>query len=198
MLGRDFRARSSAHQSVDDDAVVRFKARSDHPQAASEISGFHDLRHHGGVRRNRHDQMLRLIEHHRRIRQQQSGRGCRDSHAKPRELTGREKQIRIWHRRAGVDRSARAIESVIDEIEGALPFEVGLVTQAERDLVGERAAKARAFARKGQVIGFAHVEVEIERIERNQRCEQGRRADGCSAAGDKARRSKPGGRRCVR
>ena len=49
------------------------------------------------------------------------------------------------------------------------------------DLVGERALDAGALAREGQEIGFAHVEIEIERIERDQRRQQRGRA-GCGAA----------------
>jgi hypothetical protein len=102
-----------------------FDSRPDRitPQPAFEIARLHNLRHHRRVRRNRHDQMLRLIKHHRRIRQQESGRGRRDSHTKPRELARREKQIGIRHGGARVNRPARTVEGVVDEVERSLPRE---------------------------------------------------------------------------
>src|SRR6476620_5692742 len=44
----------------------------------------------------------------------------------------------------------------------------------------------RALARKRQEIGFAHVEIEIEGIERDQCCQQRGRAGGGAAARDQA------------
>ena len=53
-------------------------------------------------------------------------------------------------------------------------------------LIGRRCREMRAFAREGQIVGFAHVEVEIDGIERDERRQQGRRAGGGPAAGDQA------------
>ena len=107
-------------------------------------------------------------------------------HAKPRELARRQKEVGVRHRGPCVNGPARAIERVVDEIEGSLADEVVFVAEAEQDLVGERTTDAGAFAGKGQIVGFAHVEVEIERIERDERSQQRGWADGGAAAGNKA------------
>src|SRR5258707_903361 len=74
-----------------------------------------------------------------------SGRHRCDGHTKTGELARREKQIGIWHRGAGADRSARTVKGVVDEIERTLPGEGGLIAQADGDLVRERSGKAGAF-----------------------------------------------------
>ena len=73
---------------------------------------------------NRHDLMLGLIQHHRGVRQKENRRRRCDGHTKARELAGREEQIGIRHGGARVDRSARTVEGVVDEIERALPAKV--------------------------------------------------------------------------
>ena len=79
--------------------------------------------------------------------------------------------------RSGLGTVARAwmvplerFERVVDEIQRALPGEAVLVAKADRHLVGCPDAWMRAAGRR-QVIGLAHVEIEIDRIERNQRRE---------------------------
>ncbi len=74
----------------------------------------------------------------------------------------------------------------VDEIERAQPRVPVLVAQADRNLVGDRTRETRALARKGQIVGFAHVEIEIDRIQRDECRQQGRRAGGGPAAGDQA------------
>src|SRR5205823_13707172 len=72
-------------------------------------------------------------------------------------------------------------ERIVDEVERAFAAEIVLVAQPDRDLVGERTIEAGALAREGQEIGFAHVEIEIERIKGNEgRKKRGR--PGCGAA----------------
>ena len=158
------------------------EARLDHPQAAAQVAGRHDLRLHGPVGGHRHHQTLRLVEHDGGGRQQKDRRGRRDRDAQPGELARRQEQVRIRHRGARVDRAAGAVERVVDEVERAVAGEIVLVAEADRDLVGERAADAGALAREGQEIGFAHVEIEIERIERDERRQQRRRAGRGAAA----------------
>ena len=53
-------------------------------------------------------------------------------------------------------------------------------------MIGDRAGETRTLAREGQVVGLAHVEVEIDRIQRDEGRQQGRRAGGGPAAGDQA------------
>src|SRR5262245_16712896 len=70
VLRRDLAARNGADQAVDDDAVARLEARLDDPQAAAQLAGRHDLRLHGFVRADCHDQPLRLVGHHGGVRHQ--------------------------------------------------------------------------------------------------------------------------------
>ena len=65
-----------------------------------------------------------------------------------------------------------------------MPRELRLVAQRDLDLVGKGSLEPRALARKGEEIGLAHIEVEMDRIERDQRCEQRRRARPGAVSGD--------------
>ncbi len=89
ILRSDLAAGNGADQAVDDDTIVGLNTGSDDPQPAAQIAGLHDLRHHRAIGRHRHHQMLRLVEHDSRIRQQQDGRRRRHRDAQPRELAGR-------------------------------------------------------------------------------------------------------------
>src|SRR6185369_3831380 len=70
VLRGDLGAGDGVHQAIDDHAVARSKARSDDPQPAAQIPGLDELGHNGAVRGDRHDHMLRLIEHDRGVRQE--------------------------------------------------------------------------------------------------------------------------------
>ena len=83
-----------------------------------------------------------------------------------------------------MQRAARPVEHIVDEIEGALAAEIGLVAELDLDLVGERALLLHAIAREGQVVALAHVEIEVDRVDRDDGREQGRRARRGPAAGD--------------
>ncbi len=94
--------------------------------------------------------------------------------------------------RSGLATRARAwivplepIERVVDEFQRPLPCEAGLVAEADVDLVGERARRAGPLAREGQEVGSAHVEVEMDRVERDQGGQQRGRAAGKATAGDR-------------
>src|SRR6185312_4500293 len=165
VLRRDLAAGNRAHQAVDDDAVARFETGLDHAQAAAQLAGGHDLRLHRSVSGNRHHQPLRLVGHDRGIRQEIHGRGRRDRYPQPRELARRQEQVGVRHSGARVNGAAGAIERIVDEVERALARKLALVGKGDQHLVGERARVARALAREGEKVGFAHVEIEIERIE---------------------------------
>src|ERR1700730_5804666 len=79
-----------------------------------------------------------------------------------------------------------AIERIVDEVERALAAEIVLVAKRDHELVGKRTADAGALAREGQEIGFAHIEIDIERIERDQRRQQRGRAGRRAASRDQA------------
>ena len=119
-------------------------------------------------------------------RQEVNRRGRRDRDTQPRELARRQKEVRVRYGSPRVNGPARAIERVVDEVERSLTDEIVFVAETEHDLVGERTTDAGALAVKGEKIGFAHVEVEIERVERDERSQQRGWAGGGAAAGNKA------------
>src|ERR1700761_5783538 len=92
--------------------------------------------------------------------------------AKARELARRDGQVRIGHRRTGVDRPAATVYGVIDEVESAVAVEMSVAVQADGDVVVRRLAVVYLLVR--QVIGLAHIEIEVDRVERDdcrqQRC----------------------------
>src|SRR3984893_17360599 len=83
-----------------------------------------------------------------------------------------------------MDRTARTIEAVVNEVERAGARKPVFIAETDRNLVGKRTWQTRAFTRKGQVVGLAHVEVEIDRIERHEGGQQGGRAAASTAAGN--------------
>src|SRR5262249_19766708 len=85
-----------------------------------------------------------------------------------------------------MDRPARTIKAVIHEVERSGARKAVLVAETDRNLIRERTGETRAFARKCQVVGFAHVEVEIDRIERHEGGQQSCRTGPGAAAGNEA------------
>src|SRR5215471_12105901 len=83
-----------------------------------------------------------------------------------------------------MDGAARPIDHVVDKVERAVPRELLLVAERDFDLVGERTSLRQPAPRELQVVGFAHVEVEIDRVKRNDRTQQRRRTGCGAAAGD--------------
>src|SRR5262249_49179229 len=70
------------------------------------------------------------------------------------------------------------------EIKRALPGELGLVGKRDLNLVGKAFFAPRMVAGIGQEIGLAHIEIQIDRIERDERREQCGWAGRGTAAGD--------------
>src|SRR5262249_56094350 len=85
---------------------------------------------------------------------------------------------------SGVDRTARPVERIVHEIKSALPGELCFVAERDLNLVGKAYFEPRTVAGKGQEIGLAHIKVQIDRIERDERREQCRWAGRGTAAGD--------------
>src|SRR5260370_10163361 len=83
-----------------------------------------------------------------------------------------------------MDRAARTVEHISPEVERALPCEFGLVAEREFDLISENPFLPFTVPRKRQKIGFAHVEVEVDWIERDECGEQCRRTGRVTAAGN--------------
>src|SRR5262249_47051137 len=82
---------------------------------------------------------------------------------------------------------------IIHEIKSALPGELRFVAERDLNLVGKAPFEPRTTAGKGQEIGLAHIKVQIDRIERDERREQcrwagrGRAAGGQVVVGDETR-----------
>src|SRR6516225_10852107 len=83
-----------------------------------------------------------------------------------------------------MDRAARTVEHIVHEVERASPCEFGLVAEREFDLIGENPFLPCTVSGKRQEIGLAHVEVKVDRIERDERREQCRRTGRVAAAGN--------------
>src|SRR5579862_6221686 len=73
-----------------------------------------------------------------------------------------------------MDGSARSIKRVIDEVECSLSIKSGLVAQGDLDSVSERALLFLSLPEKSHVVRFAHVKVQIDWVERDECCQQGR------------------------
>ncbi|NRP90781.1 hypothetical protein GFPCMMHI_06708 [Ensifer adhaerens] len=102
------------------------------------------------------------------------------------KLSRSQEEIGILERGAGMDRTARAVNCVVEEVERALKAIVGFIAQRCFDLVVERAALLLALALERQVILLAHIEVEIDRVERDECGEQRRRAGRSATTGNQA------------
>src|SRR5215467_5279166 len=83
-----------------------------------------------------------------------------------------------------MDRAARTVEHVVHKVERASSCEFGLVAEREFDLIGENPFLPCTVSGKGQEIGLAHIEIEPDRIERDERREQCRRTGRVTAAGN--------------
>ena len=95
--------------------IGRREAAADHPQPVVQLAGFDRLGNDRAVCRDGHHHLARLVRHDRGGRHQQRRRGLAGGNAQPRELSGSDRQIRIGDRRARMDRSAAAVERVVDE-----------------------------------------------------------------------------------
>ena len=83
-----------------------------------------------------------------------------------------------------MNRAARPVERVIHEIQRASPAEVSLVAERNSKLVGKDGLLLCSLSRKGQVVRLAHVEIQIDWVERHHGRKQGRWAAGGPAAGN--------------
>ena len=109
------------------------------------------------------------------------------------------REVRIRHGRARVDRPAAAVHRVVDEVERAVTVVMPVAVEADRDVGMRRGAAVGLLP--GEVIGLAHVEIEIDRVERDDRRQQRRWARAAPAAAhqvagrDEMRADPPGERR---
>ena len=111
---------------------------------------------------------------------------------------GHQEEIRIGDRGAGMDRAARAVERIVDEVERALPGEAVLVAEADRDLdrradPGDARVRAR---RSGSRIRSCRSRDRSDRARRASPAgSSGWWRHGCRRPGC---RSRPDARRCGR
>src|SRR5262245_49758985 len=61
VLRRDFYPRCRVRKAVDDDLIVLRQPGPDHAQAVAQFADLDRLGHDGAVRRNCHDNVLRLV-----------------------------------------------------------------------------------------------------------------------------------------
>src|SRR5262245_16289010 len=112
--------------------------------------------------------MGRLIGEHRSIGDKERGRRRRQAKTDASELPRCQEEVRILESRTSVDRAARAVDGIVEEVERALEVEGLLVTQRCLDLVCQRSALLLTFTLERQIVLLAHVEVEINRVERDK------------------------------
>ena len=108
--------------------------------------------------------------------------GRLDAHTS--EAAGRQETVGIGNGGAGMDRAARAIKRVVDEVERAVMGKSGVIGERDLHLVGEHAALLLTLTQERHVVGLAHVEIQVDRVDRDDRGEQGGRAGARPAAGD--------------
>ena len=122
--GATFAPGAACGMPVDDDLIVRREAGPDHAQAAAEIADLDLLGHNRAVRRDGHDEVLRLVREHGRVRAPAAPALEAPTTSRTRANSpGVSEQIGIGDGGAGVDRAARPVERIVDEIERALPRE---------------------------------------------------------------------------
>jgi hypothetical protein len=80
------------------------------------LPGLDGLGHDRAVRRDGHHHLARLIGHDRGGRHQQRRHGLAGGDAQSGELPRGDRQIRIGDGRTRMDRSAAAVECVVDEV----------------------------------------------------------------------------------
>src|SRR4051812_44941265 len=129
LLRRDLGVGPDAREAVHDDLVVGRKPVLDDAQIPGKLAkrDVFLLRH--VVVADDHHVFAHLLARDRHIRHQQRLVGHRARHAHAREHSGREQAFRIGDLRAAADRAARAVDHVVDEVDGALVDKIRLVDQ---------------------------------------------------------------------
>ncbi len=156
---------------------------ADHAQVAAQWADLDQLRHHGAIGGHGHDQLARLVRHDGRIRHQQHRLPHGGRQPQPGELAGGDEQIRVRQGGARVQRAAAAVHLVVEEVELAMPWPALLVAERGLDRMVDRATMAGALqvALIGEVVALAHVEIQVDRVERDDGGQQRHRADALAA-----------------
>src|SRR5258708_5180047 len=90
----------------------------------------------------------------------------------------------IRHGDAGMNRTARSVEGVVDEVESAPAGKARLGGDRDLHFAGEGPWVLLARAQERQVVGLAHIEVQVDRVDGNERGEHGGRARAGAATRD--------------
>ena len=174
-LGADARAL----EAVDDHAVLRLQPFADHPQAVVERPEHDRLRLHRVVVLDHEDDLARLIGGDGRIRQQQRfiGRAGDQPHAA--ELPRQDGKILVRNHRPPAQRAGRDIQPVVEEIHLAVVRRFGFAGQCHLDRIWIL-ARTRPLALEIEPVVFEvgrliHVEIDVDRIERDDRGQERRR-----------------------
>src|SRR5438445_1966907 len=150
VLWRDFCSWCRVRNALDDDLIVRREAGPDHAQAAAKIADLDLLGHNRAVRRDGHDEVLRLVREYGRVRHEEGRHRSADDQPDPGEHARSQQTVRIRNGGSGVDRTARPVERIVHEIKSALPGELCFVAERDLNLDGKASFEPRRVARKGQ------------------------------------------------
>ena len=136
-------------------------------QPIVQTAGLDHFRNDRAIRGHGHHDLPRLVGDDGRRRHQQGRCGLAEGDAKACELPRRDGEVRIRHRRARVDRPAAPVHRIVDEVERAVAVEMAVAVKAYGDVGARRGAVTGLLIRK--VIGLAHVEIQVDRVERDDR-----------------------------
>ena len=176
----DLGADAGALQAVDDHAVLRLQPLADHAQALVERPERHRLCLHRVVVLDHENDLARLVGRDRRIRQQQRFIGRAADQPDAAELSRQDRQILVRDDRAAAQRAGRDIQPVVEEIHLAVMRRLGLAGQRHLHRI-RRIARTRPLALEPepvvpQIGRLVDVEIDVDRIERDDRGQQRRAA----------------------
>src|ERR1700720_3229655 len=172
-LRRDLAAGPGPPQPVDDDAVGRREARADDAEAViGHRTGTHDLGLDRAVILHGHHHFAGLIGDDGAVGNEDRVVALRGRDADPPELSRGYEEIGVREGSAGADRPGAAIYLIVDKVEQAPARPLRLVGKPHID--GRAVARlvklpGRRGPLIGKVIALAHVEIEIDRVERYDR-----------------------------
>ena len=201
LLRIDLGADAGALQAVDDHAVLRLEALADHAQALVQRTEHHRPRLDRVVFLDHEHDLARLVGGNGGVRQQQRLIGRAADQADAAELAGQDRQVLVRDDGAAAQGGGGDIHPVVEEIHLAVMRRLGLARQRHLHRIG-RIARTRPPALEPELVVFEvgrliHVEIDVDRIERDDRGEQRRAAVGAlheiadadEMAADAARRS---------
>ena len=172
-LRRDLGAGADALQARDDDRLVAVQPLADQAVAVDARPRPHHVRGDRAVVGDDPDDAPVLVGRHGFVGNEDAAKRRGTGNADRAEQAGREEEVRVRRHGAAPDRAGRLVDAVVDEIEAPLAGRLFFVSDADKNLVAALPARWPAAglggARVGQIGSLVHVEVEIDRIERDDR-----------------------------